>query len=756
MRILPRTIIASLACFQGLIAAPVVAQAAGGLDSAAIESRVDSLLARMTAEEKAGQLTVIGRDNPRFQQLVEAGLVGATGGVLGDVDVPQYAHQIQRWARHSRLRIPLLLTGDVVHGYRTIFPVPMAVAASFDPSLIHEMDSVAAVEATAAGVTWTYAPMVDIGRDPRWGRVLEGAGEDPFLGSAVARAAVHGFQGASLADRHTMLATAKHFAGYGFVEAGRDYNLVDISERRLYSVVLPPFRAAVDAGVGSVMAAFVSLNGVPATANPWLLKDILRHQWGFRGVLVSDYDAVPQLQQHGYAADSVDAAREALLAGVDMDLHSGTYLATLPALVQSGKVPMPALDSAVRRVLRAKFALGLMDDPFRYGDSALSQDSLLAAHRPIAREIARRSMVLLRNENNLLPLSRAIRSIAVIGPLADNQADLLGAMHAVGRDSEAVSVLRGITQAVSRGTVVRYVRGAGFMDTNTTRGIPDTSTAGFSAALAAARQSEVTIMVLGESTGMSGEADSRADLGLPGVQLDLLRRVAKLGKPMVVVLMGGRPLVIPWLAEHVPAILEAWLPGTEGGHAVADILFGDYNPSARLPMTFPRSVGQIPIYYAHQSTGRPFNPKDKYTTRYIDVSNTPLYPFGYGLSYTTFAYSSPTLSTRTLGWDDTLTVSVSVKNTGHRSGTEVVQLYVHDLVASMSPAVEQLRGFQRVELKPGESKRVTFRISRGDLAFYHPDSGWEAETGGFEVQVGGSSAEGGTARFELKGLRTED
>ena len=736
--------VAALLCL--LVLAPAAA-AQSPADRAVLDARVDSLLGKMTVEEKAGQLTVVGRDNPRFEELVRSGMVGATGGVLGDVDVPQYAWQIQRWAGHARLHIPVLLTGDVVHGFRTIFPVPMAVAASFDPALIQQMDSVAAVEATAAGVTWTYAPMVDIGRDPRWGRVLEGAGEDPWLGSAVARAAVHGFQGNSLAARNTMLATAKHFAAYGYVEAGRDYNLVDISARRLRSVVFPPFHAAVDAGVGAIMAAFVSLNGVPATANPWLLKDVLRTEWGFRGILVSDYDAVPQLQQHGVAADSADAARQALLAGVDMDLHSGTYLATIPALVKAGKVSMAALDSAVANVLRVKFALGLMDDPFRYGDSTVSQDSLLAAHRPIARDIARRSMVLLRNENHLLPLSRNIRSLAVIGPLADNRADLLGAMHAVGRDSEAVPVLRGIYEAVSRGTVVRYARGAGFMDT---------STAGFDSALAVARKSEVVVLVLGESTGMSGEADSRADLGLPGVQLALVQRIARLGKPMVVVLMGGRPLVIPWLADHVSAILEAWLPGTEGGHAVADILFGDANPSAKLPMTFPRSAGQIPIYYAHQSTGRPFNPDDKYTTRYIDVANSPLYPFGYGLSYTTFRYSPVTLSASTLGWADTLVVSGTITNTGERAGTEVVQLYVRDLVASMSPTVNQLRGFQRVDLRAGESKKVVFRLTRRDLAVYQADGNREAEPGLFVVQVGGSSTEGKTARFELKGVKTGD
>jgi beta-glucosidase len=721
--------------------ASAMAQAVGARSAvAALDARVDSLLGRMTLEEKAGQLTLLGGDHAGFEALVKAGEVGATGGV--QPDALEFTRRVQRLALQSRLHIPILFCGDVVHGYRTVFPVPMAVASSWDPGLLRQMDSVSAVEATAAGVTWTFAPMVDIGRDPRWGRVLEGAGEDPLLGAAMADAAVHGFQGNSLANPRTMLATAKHFAAYGAVEAGRDYNSVDVSDRRFREVYLPPFKAAVDAGVGSIMAAFVSLNGVPATGNRYLLKDILGHEWGFGGILVSDYDAVPELEQHGFAADSADAARKAMLAGVDVDLHSGTYLATLPALVKAGTVPQAALDSAVRRVLRAKFALGLFDDPFRYGDSSVSQDQLLARHRPIARAIARQSMVLLRNEGHLLPLRKTIRSLAVLGPLADARGDLLGAMAAVGRDSEVVSVLHGIREAVSPGTRVRFAAGAG---------VTDSSTAGFAGALAAARQADAVVMVVGESTGMSGEGDSRADLGLPGVQLELVQEVVRTGKPVVVVLMGGRPLVIPWLAGHVPAILEAWLPGTEGGHAVADILFGDHNPSARLPMTFPRSVGQIPIYYAHESTGRPFNPRDKYTTRYIDLPNTPLYPFGYGLSYSAFSYAPLRLSTDRLGWNDTLDLSVDVTNTADRSGTEVVQLYLHDRVAGMSPPVKQLKGFRRVALKAGETRKVTFRISRADLAFLHADGQLAAEAGEFDLQVGGNSAEGQSGSFSLLG-----
>lgn len=730
------------------IAAPVPGQAAAPAAAARdslIGARVDSLLRRMTLEEKIGQLTVVGGDRRDLRQLVREGKVGATNGVLPGRDVAPYIRDMQRLARRSRLRIPLLFAGDVVHGFRTVFPVPIAVASSWDPGLVQTMDSVAAIEATAAGVTWTFAPMVDISRDPRWGRVVESAGEDPVLGEALAAAAVRGFQGGDAADPATMMATAKHFAGYGAVEAGRDYNTVDMSERRLRSVYLPPFRAAVDQGVGAIMAAFVSLNGTPATGSAWLLTDLLRREWGFRGIVVSDYDAIPELQQHGFADSPGAAAREAITAGIDVDLHSGTYLDALPGLIRGGGVPMPAVDAAVRRVLRAKFALGLFDDPFRYGDSArASQRALLARHRPLARAIARRSMVLLKNAGQVLPLRRAVRSIAVIGPLADDRADLLGPVHALGRPEEAVTVLEGIRAAVSARTIVLSVRGTG---------IDDGDTAEFAAAEAAARQSQVVVAVVGEGAGMSGEGDSRSRLGLPGRQLDLVRRVWATGTPVVVVLVNGRPLAIPWVADHAAAILEAWLPGTEGGPAVADVLFGAANPSGKLPMTFPRDEGQIPIYYAHLNTGRPFRPGDKYTSRYIDVPNTPLYPFGFGLSYTTFTYSPLRLDTERLAWNDTLHVSVGVTNSGGRDGAEVVQLYIRDLVGSVSRPVKELKAFRRVSLAAGASRQVTFALSRADLAFPGREMRSVAEPGRFEVSVGGRSDQGVQAGFTLLGPR---
>ena len=696
----------------------------------AMNAKIDSLLSQMTLEEKVGQLTVMGADRKNLKELIKEGKVGGTNGVLPGRDVGPYTNEMQKLAMQSRLKIPLMFMGDVIHGFRTVFPVPLALTSSWDPELTQEMDSVSAIEATAAGVDWTFTPMVDISRDPRWGRVVEGAGEDPCLGSKIAAAAVHGFQGSSLSDPNTMMATAKHFAGYGAVESGRDYNTADMSDRRLKTIYLPPFKAANDQGIGSFMAAFVSFDGVPATANSYLLTDILRKQWGFNGLVVSDYDAIPELQQHGIAGSPAEAARLAINAGIDVDLHSGTYIDNLPELVKDGKVKESVIDNAVRHVLEAKYKLGLFDDPYKYGGAnRKNQEELLKEHRPIARDIARKSMVLLKNEDHLLPLNKDVKSIAVIGPLADDKEDLLGAVHALGRPEEALTVLQGIKNAVSPNTKVVYSKGTGIDSHDTT---------GFAEAVSAARKSDIVVMAVGESAGMSGEGDSRSMLNLPGNQLDLVKAVMNTGKPVVVVLLNGRPLVINWLHDHVPAILESWLPGTEGGPAVADVLFGDYNPSGKLPMTFPRDVGQIPIYYDHLNTGRPFKPDQKYVSRYIDIPNTPLYSFGYGLSYTTFSYSSIHLNTQNMGWNDTLQVSANVKNTGDRKGSDVVQLYIHDVVASISPPVRELKAFQRVTLNPGESKRVTFRLTRNELAFYKKDMSFGAEPGRFEVYVGGN------------------
>jgi beta-glucosidase len=708
-----------------------------------INQKVDSVLALMTLQEKAGQLTIIGAGRKNLDSLVKKGLVGGTNGMLpGRKNVRKYLRKMQKLAMQSRLGIPLLFMGDVIHGYRTTFPVPVAEACSWNPSLVRSTDSVAAVEATAAGMNWTFAPMVDIARDPRWGRVVEGAGEDPYLGSVMAAAAVNGFQQGSLSSPQTMAATAKHFAGYGAVEGGRAYNTVDMSERRLHQIYLPPFKAAIGAGVAAVMPAFISLNGIPASENYHLLHDILRKELGFGGVTVSDYDAVPELINHGVAQNKRQAVKEAMNAGMDIDLHSGTFLQYLPQLVKSGAVSKARLNEAVRHVLRLKFELGLFKHPFQYGRHSNSfEDTLLARHRTLAHKAGDQSIVLLKNHQHVLPLSKKIKKLAVIGPLAKDKKDLLGPVHALGRPQEAVTAFQGIKEAVSSRTKLLYAKG-----TN----ITGSDTSGFSDAVSAAKRADAVIMVLGESAGMSGEADSRSKLGLPGNQLDLLKKIVKAGKPVDVILMSGRPLTIPWLQKHVNAIMETWFLGTEAGHSIADVLFGDYNPSGKLVISFPRDVGQIPVYYDHLNTGRPFKPNEKYVSRYIDVPNTPLYPFGYGLSYTTFSYSNLHLSAQNLAWNDTLKISCTLTNTGKRAGTEIAQLYSRDLVASISPPVKELKGFQRIKLNPGESKEITFKLNRHDLKFYGIKMHDKAEPGGFKVFVGGSSASVKQAQFTLE------
>jgi beta-glucosidase len=571
--------------------------------------------------------------------------------------------------------------------------------------------------------------------------VVEGAGEDPFLGSAMAAAQVRGFQGTDLSAPDTMMATVKHFAGYGAVAAGRDYNSTWIPPREFRDVYLPPYHAAVDAGAGSVMAAFTTLDYVPATADRALLTGILRDQWGFHGLVVSDYDAVPELQQHGIAHDAADAARLALHAGVDVDLHSGTYLKELPALVRSGAVPEAELDVAVRRVLVAKYKLGLFDDPFRYGNrDTAKRVTLSPQHRALARKAARESMVLLENRNATLPLRRSGR-IAVIGPLAEARETLQGPMPAVGKPRDVVPILDGIRNVAGKGVAVDFAKGVD---------VDADDTSGIAAAVELAKASDIAVLVLGEDRSMIGEGNSRAHVDLPGKQLELAKAVKAAGVPIVVVLVNGRPLTIPWLHEHADAVLEAWLPGDEGGNAVADLLFGDENPSGKLPITFPRTLGQVPIHYARLETGRPFKPGDTYTTRYVDVPNTPLYPFGYGLSYTTFGFGPVHLDSTRLAPNGSLHATVRVANTGTRAGTEVVQLYVRDQVADVSRPVRQLRGFERVTLAPGESKDVTFTITPSMLAFHRLDMSYGTEPGVFDVYAGGDSTATAHATFTLE------
>ena len=693
-----------------------------------LERRIDSLLARMTLEEKVGQLnlpSVFGPVSPAQMDLVRKGLVGG----LFNLEGAQAARDIQRVAmEQSRLHIPLLLGLDVIHGYRTIFPIPLAEAGTWDPEIAEATARSAAREARAAGVNWTFAPMVDIARDPRWGRIAEGSGEDPYLGSLMAAARVRGFQ-------TSILATAKHFAAYGGAEAGREYNTVDVSERTLRDIYLPPFKAAVDAGAGSIMSAFNEIAGIPSSANPWLTNTVLRGEWGFDGLVVSDWTSIAELIPHGIAATRADAGRLALAAGVDMDMVSQIYLDSLPALVQSGRVPIAQVDSAVRRILREKLRLGLFEDPNR-GVAATAPP----LDRELARRVARESIVLLRNEGGLLPLGANVKTIAVIGPLAADSAAPLGPWHTRGQPGDVVSVLTAIRERAGAGATVLHAAGTG---------LTDADTSGIAAAVALARRADVTVLVVGEPDSMSGEASSRARLDLPGVQERLQQAVVATGKPVVLVLMNGRPLILSWAAEHVPAIVETWFLGIETGHAVADVLFGDVNPSGRLPVSFPRTVGQIPIYYNAKNTGRPAVAGQHFTSKYLDVPNSPLFPFGYGLSYTSFGYRDLRLRAARLGPADTLVVTVTVANTGTRAGTEVAQLYVRDDVGSVTRPVRELKGFQRVALAPGETRSVEFRVPVRSLAFWDAAMKFVVEPGTFHVFVGSNSTAELDAGFEV-------
>ena len=709
----------------------------------AAEPQIDSLLARMTLEEKLGQLnqvSVDGQPNAEQLDLARKGLVGSFLNLAG-ADATHAAQHVA--VTESRLHIPLILGLDVIHGYRTIFPIPLGEAASWDPEAVEAAAHVAAKEAAAAGVHWTFAPMVDIARDPRWGRIAEGSGEDPYLGSAMAAARVRGFQGKDLRAPDAVLATVKHFAAYGGAEGGRDYNTVDLSERTLREVYLPPYHAAIDAGAGSVMTSFNEIGGIPSTASPWLMTTLLRREWGFKGFVVSDWTAVAELLNHGVAGSRADAGKLALEAGVDMDMVSRIYVSDLPALVRAGRIPVAVVNEAVRRVLRAKAALGLFDDPDHGATPERERAALLAPeHRQLARRVAEESIVLLKNEGQVLPLAARVKTLAVIGPLADDKTSALGSWPGRGEPQDAVTPLEGIKQRAGSVSVV-YAKGCG---------ITDTSTAGFADAVAAAKQADVAVLVLGEAGDMSGEAASRAELDLPGVQERLLEAVQATGTPVVLVVNSGRPLTIAWAAEHVPAIVESWFLGVETGPALAAVLFGDVSPSGKLPVTFPRAVGQIPLYYDHKNTGRPTGP-DKYTSKYIDLPVTPLFPFGHGLSYTTFSYSDLRLSAPRITPTGTLRASVSVTNTGSREAAEVVQLYVHDEVASVTRPVRALAGFRRVSLKPGEARTVEFSLTAKELGLYNKDMKFVVEPGKFRVFVGGSSVGGLEGEFEVAPVR---
>jgi beta-glucosidase len=709
--------------------------------------RADSLLSRMTLEEKIGQLTQIFfqyfPDETTPDDRIRKGQVGS---YLFLTD-PKVINHLQHIAiEESRMHIPLLIGFDVIHGFRTIFPVPLAMAASWDPKLVEQIQSVAAEEASAAGVKWAFAPMVDIARDPRWGRIVEGAGEDPFLGAAMARAQVIGFQGPYLGSTNHILATVKHFAGYGAPDGGRDYDSSYLSEDLLRNVYLPPFKAAVDAGVGSVMSAYMDLNDIPASGNRYLLHDVLRNEWGFQGFVVSDAFAVQDLKTHGFARDASDAAYRAFAAGVNMDMGSKTYLAKLPDLVRQGKVSPLAIDDAVRPLLMAKLQLGLFEHP--YVDTVHAEEVLKATdHRVVERNAASRTAVLLRNGAQLLPLKKTLSSLTVIGPLADSQKALQGSWSFASDPAEVVTVLQGIRAKLPASTHIEYVEGTEIKrEFDTEEAGPDTE---IGRAVDAARRSEVTVLVLGELDDMSGEAASRSSLELPGKQAALIKAVVATGKPVVLVLINGRPLNITWASTHVPAILEAWYPGTQGGNAIADVLFGDVNPGGKLPFTWPRSVGQIPIYYAHNLTHLP-ETSEGFVSRYWDGPNSPLYPFGYGLSYTKFAISNLKLDQSHVKIDGSLGVSAIVENTGDRTGDEVVQLYLHQRAGSASRPVRVLQGFERIKLKPGETKTVRFTLDKKNLSFWSPsERRWVEEPEEFDLWIGDDSTAALHAVFKV-------
>jgi len=742
------------------------------LTDPALNKKVDALLDKMTLEEKVGQLvqfsigtpTGPGTGRQSYDDMIAAGQVGA---LLNVVDAKQ-ANKFQHIAvEKSRLHIPLMFGFDSIHGYRTIFPVPLGLASSFDPALVEATARMAAQEASADGIRWVFSPMVDIARDARWGRIVEGSGESPYLGSAMARAYVRGYQGTSLSNPDSVAACVKHFAAYGAAIAGRDYNAVDMSDLTLRQVYLPPYQAAVDAGSATVMSSFNSLNSVPQTANPYTLTQILRKEWNFDGFVVSDWGAVGELIAHGVALNNATAAQKAIMAGLDMDMESGAYHERLAALVRNNVVPESTVDEAVRRVLRVKFALGIFDHP--YVDDNAPPYQATPAKRELARKAAEESIVLLQNraeegQPRLLPIASHVHTIALIGPLADSQGEMLGSWGGHGNPADAITLRTALEQRMnSRGGKVLYAEGTHILTA---------SEAGFDVAKKAAEQADLVIMALGEDgPTMTGEASSRAHLDLPGNQQELLEAVAATGKPVVLIVFSGRPLVLNWAAQHVPAIMEAWFPGIEAGPALTNLLFGDANPSGKLPASFPRAVGQEPLYLAQMPTGRPAgnidlshppeNGTEKYVSRYIDVANSPLFPFGYGLSYTQFNYSPVTLSASSVHiaqlmsapWQGVsqpaIEATATVRNAGAVAGTEIVQLYIRIRGASVEEPLRVLEGFQRVNLQPGESKKVTFPLGFQELSFINAKSQRVVEPADYTVFVGGSSTATQSVNFKV-------
>lgn len=716
-----------------------------------IDQRVDSVLKLMTLDEKIGQMNQyngdfaatgpITRDGDKQNQ-IRKGMIGSMLNIMG-VD---HTRTLQEIAMQSRLKIPLLFGQDVIHGYRTIFPLPLAEAASWDLPAVEKSARIAAVEASAAGIHWTFAPMVDIARDPRWGRVMEGAGEDTYLGSMIAAARVKGFQGKGLGNTDAVMACAKHFAAYGAAIGGRDYNSVDMSLRQLWETYLPPFEAAAKAGAATFMNSFNDLNGIPATGNAYLQREVLKGKWNFKGFVVSDWGSVGEMINHGFVKDNYEAAWKAANAGSDMDMESRAYIQNLSKLMEEGKVKMTVIDDAVRRILRKKFEMGLFDDPFKFcNEEREKAEWNNPAHMEFAREMARKSIVLLKNQDQVLPIKKDVKTIALIGPFVKAKSDNLGFWSYDWPDDSTriVSIWQGVQSMIGASSKMLYAKGCG---------ITDTSRAGFAEAIETAKQADVVVLTVGEARDMTGEAKSRSSIQLPGVQEELIKALLATGKPVVVLISAGRPLVFNWTADHAPAIVYTWWLGTQAGNAIADVLFGDYNPSGKLPMSFPITEGQIPIYYNHYNTGRPaLNDSDRfYRSAYTDLSIYPKFPFGYGLSYTKFTYSDIKLSKPVIKAADRLTVTVTVSNKGQYDGEETVQLYIRDLVGSVVRPVKELKGFQKAFLKKGESKEVNFTLTVNDLRFYNDKLQYIYEPGDFQVYVGGSSADVKQAAFTLQ------
>ncbi|MXV53045.1 beta-glucosidase BglX [Pedobacter sp. HMF7647] len=728
---------------------------------------VSTLLKKMTLDEKIGQLNLVTGGEATTGSVVSTNVSGKIkNGQIGGIfslTTPQRIRKAQEIAvNESRLKIPLIFGQDVIHGYKTTFPIPLALSCSWDLPLIEKTARIAAIEASADGLNWTFSPMVDISRDPRWGRISEGNGEDTWLGSQIARAMVKGYQGDDLAKNNTIMACVKHFALYGAAEAGRDYNTTDMSLNRMYNEYLPPYKAAIDAGSGSIMTSFNDINGVPATANKWLMTDLLRNQWGFKGLVVTDYTAVNELIDHGLG-DLQTVSALSLKAGVDMDMVGEGFLTTLKKSLSEGKVTLAQIDNACRLVLETKYKLGLFDDPYRYCSEERAKSEILTPENlKVAREAAAKSYVLLKNENQLLPLKRS-GTIALIGPLSDTRANMVGTWSVNSDLQNTKSLLEGLTEVSGSNVKILHSAGANLaadatLQANATmfgREIkrddrPEEEI--IKDAVNIAKKADVVIAALGESSEMSGEASSRSDIGIPETQRHLLEALLTTGKPIVLVLFAGRPMTIKWESEHVPAILNVWFGGTESARAISDVLFGDVNPSGKLTATFPQNVGQIPLYYSHKNTGRPLADGkwfSKFRSNYLDVSNDPLYPFGYGLSYTSFNYGNLKLSTSTLSPTGTLSVTVPVTNAGKYNGEEVVQLYTRDLVGSISRPVKELKAFKKIFLKAGETQTVTFTLRESDLRFYNNDLKYVSEPGDFKVFVGTNSRDVKEADFKL-------